>query len=129
MTRKIFKVDFLCDMELGICSCTTGSTGAACRHQVAAAKHFKLVSVNRMLQSVVPAQMSLATVTQACVLLMTKVAGFKTELNKIMDDLTDHIANGDHTIISGVSKFIKSMMKSHAPNASISCAQLSTFRQ
>jgi len=40
------KFDFLCDMELGICSCTTGSTGAACQHQAAVAKHFKLVSVN-----------------------------------------------------------------------------------
>ena len=52
---------------------------------------------------------------------MAKVAGFKTELANIMDDLTDCIAN-DHTIISGVSKCIKAyhgMRKSHAPNTSI----------
>ena len=40
------KLDFLWDMELGICSCTTGSTGTACRYHAAVAKHCKLVSVN-----------------------------------------------------------------------------------
>jgi len=61
----------------------------------------------------------------------TQVAGFKIGLSSIMDDHTDHIANGDHTIISGASKFIKtyqSMMKSHAPNSFISYA-LHNFRK
>ena len=39
-------LDYLVDMEIGICSCPTGSTGAACKHQAAVAKHFKLVSIN-----------------------------------------------------------------------------------
>ena len=34
------------EMEFGICSCPTGSTGAACKHQAAAAKQFKLATAN-----------------------------------------------------------------------------------
>ena len=33
-----FTLDFLVDMELGLYSCTTGSAGAACKHQAATAK-------------------------------------------------------------------------------------------
>ena len=33
--------EWLVVMEIGICSCPTGCTGAACRHQAAVAKHFK----------------------------------------------------------------------------------------
>ena len=61
---------------------------------------------------------------------MTQVAGFKTESVNIMDDLADHLANGDHTN-NGASKFIKayhqSMVKSHAPNSSISYALQHNF--
>ena len=32
-------LDYLVEMEIGICSCPTGCTGAACRHQAAVAKH------------------------------------------------------------------------------------------
>lgn len=39
-------LDYLVDMEIGICSCPIGSSGAACRHQAAVAKQFKLISVN-----------------------------------------------------------------------------------
>ena len=33
-------------MELGICSCSKGSIGAACKHQAAVAKKFSISSVN-----------------------------------------------------------------------------------
>lgn len=33
-------------MEIGLCSCPTGLTGAACRHQAAVAKNYKLATVN-----------------------------------------------------------------------------------
>ena len=52
-------------------------------------------------------------------------AGFQDELTNIMEDLADRIMEGDHNIISGVSKFIKAyqmMVKSHTPNSSISYA-------
>ena len=39
-------LEWLVEMEIGICSCPTGCTGAACRHQAVVAKHFKLVTVN-----------------------------------------------------------------------------------
>ena len=54
--------------------------------------------------------------TQTCVLLMTldgKSGWLKTELTTIMDDLTDHMTNGDCTIISGVSKFMKGYINNH----------------
>ena len=39
-------LDYFVEMEIGICSCPTGCTGAACRHQAAVAKHYQLVTVN-----------------------------------------------------------------------------------
>ena len=36
----------LVDMEIGICSCAIGCSGAACKHQAAVAKHFKLITIN-----------------------------------------------------------------------------------
>jgi len=38
--------EYLVEMEIGICSCHTGSTGAACKHQAAVAKLYKLATVN-----------------------------------------------------------------------------------
>ncbi len=35
-------------MELGTCSCTTGCTGAACRHQAALAKKFEVKTINML---------------------------------------------------------------------------------
>ena len=37
-------LEYLVDMELGVCSCSTGCTGAACKHQAATAKKFQLPS-------------------------------------------------------------------------------------
>lgn len=56
---------------------------------------------------------------------ITQVAGLKEELTGIMEDLTDRVMEGDHNVFSGVAKFIKAyqmMVKSHAPNSSISYA-------
>ncbi len=39
-------LDYLVDMDLGMCSCSTGFTGAACIHQAAIAKKFQLPCVN-----------------------------------------------------------------------------------
>ena len=38
--------EYLVDMELGICSCSTGSNGAACKHQAAIAKKFQIACLN-----------------------------------------------------------------------------------
>ncbi len=39
-------LEYVTDMELGTCSCTTGCTGAACRHQAALAKKFEVKTIN-----------------------------------------------------------------------------------
>ena len=44
--KQIGQLEYVVDMELGICSCSKGSTGAACKHQAAVAKHFSISSVN-----------------------------------------------------------------------------------
>ena len=38
--------EYLVDMELGICSCSTGSNGAAYKHQAAIAKKFQIACLN-----------------------------------------------------------------------------------
>ena len=50
---------------------------------------------------------------------------YKEKLYNIADDLTDRLMEGDHNLISGVVKFVKQyklMVKSHAPNSSLSYA-------
>ena len=46
--RGGIEVDFeyLVDMELGICSCSTGTNGAACKYQAAIAKKFQIACLN-----------------------------------------------------------------------------------
>ena len=43
---KIGMLEYFIDMDIGTCSCLRGSNGAACKHQAAVAKHFKIASVN-----------------------------------------------------------------------------------
>ena len=43
---NIGMVEYVVDMELGTCSCSTGCTGAACRHQAALAMKFEVKSIN-----------------------------------------------------------------------------------
>ena len=43
---NIGMTDYVVDMELGTCSCTVGSTGAACRHQAALAKKYEVKTIN-----------------------------------------------------------------------------------
>ena len=43
---KIGILEYFIDMDIGTCSCSQGSNGAACKHQAAVAKHFKIASVN-----------------------------------------------------------------------------------
>ena len=43
---NIGMVEYVVDMELGTCSCSTGCTGAACRHQAALAKKFEVKTIN-----------------------------------------------------------------------------------
>ena len=44
--KEIGELEYVVDMEQGICSCSKGSTGAACKHQAAVAKEFNVSSVN-----------------------------------------------------------------------------------
>lgn len=174
-------LDYLVDMDLGVCSCPTG---AACRHQAAVAKEFKLASVN-----VAPVHSKQSRHTFAVIARgeqhtrgiefygdlmendlqdkasdLPKLASnrdggssnvenssmdekipppsvftesnshdnsgslknvYQDALTEIMDDLTERLMEGDHNLISGVTKFIKSykqMAKSQAPNSAISYA-------
>ena len=50
---------------------------------------------------------------------------FRNSLSEVMEDLTGRLMEGDHNLIAGASKFInsyKKMVKSQAPNSSISYA-------
>ena len=50
---------------------------------------------------------------------------FQSQLLDTMDDMMDRLQQGDHNMISGVNKFLKtykSMLKSHSPTATISYA-------
>ena len=51
------------------------------------------------------------------------MAGFKDALTNIMEDLTDRIMEGDHNIISGVSKFILALRN----DGEVTCTQLFHF--
>ena len=44
--KQIGELEYVVDMELGMCSCSKGSIGAACKHQAAVAKQFNVSSVN-----------------------------------------------------------------------------------
>lgn len=44
--KNIGELEYIVDMELGICSCSKGSIGAACKHQAAVAKKFSISSAN-----------------------------------------------------------------------------------
>ena len=44
--KQIEELEYIVDMELGVCSCPKGSIGAACKHQAAVAKNFNIASVN-----------------------------------------------------------------------------------
>lgn len=44
--KQIGEVEYVVDMDLGMCSCSKGTIGAACKHQAAVAKQFKVSSVN-----------------------------------------------------------------------------------
>ena len=39
-------LEFLVDMDIGICSCSLGNSGAPCKHQGAVARKFNICSVN-----------------------------------------------------------------------------------
>ncbi len=43
---SIGTLEFLVDMDIGICSCSLGNTGAPCKHQAAVARTFNICSVN-----------------------------------------------------------------------------------
>ena len=43
---KIGMLEYFMDIDIGTCSCSRGSNGAAYKHQVAVANHFKIASVN-----------------------------------------------------------------------------------
>ena len=58
-------------------------------------------------------------------ILLEHVNSYKELLYSIVEDLTERLMEGDHNLISGVGKFIKQykqMMKSHAPNSTLSFA-------
>ncbi len=178
--------DYVVDMELGMCSCGIGSTGAACRHQAAVAKHFKLASVNippihskecRHLFAVIargkhtrslefyadlvdpsgnfshndstdstyhppddsaddsvdePATTAYfdnsvdepdVTTTNSTDLWSDTVGRYRDSLNEILEDLMERLQGGDHNLLSGVAKFIKSykkMANSSAPDSTVS---------
>ena len=38
---NIGELDYLVDMDIGTCSCSKGSNGAACKHQASVAREFK----------------------------------------------------------------------------------------
>ena len=44
--KDIGDLDYVVDMELCTCSCSAGQTGAACKHQAAVAKRFKIAKLN-----------------------------------------------------------------------------------
>ena len=44
--KPIGELEYVVDMELGMCSCSKGSIGAACKHQAAVTKQFNVSSVN-----------------------------------------------------------------------------------
>ena len=44
--KQIGELQYIVDMELGVCSCPKGTIGAACKHQAAVAKTFNIASVN-----------------------------------------------------------------------------------
>ena len=44
--KQIGELEYVVDMELGMCSCSKGSIGAACKHQAAVAKQFNISSLN-----------------------------------------------------------------------------------
>ena len=44
--KTIRIVEYLVDMELGTCSCTAGSSGAACRHHAAIAEKFDVNTIH-----------------------------------------------------------------------------------
>ena len=162
-SKTIF--DYVVDMELGMCSCTRGSTGAACRHQAAVAKHFKLASVSippvhskesRHIYAVIargnytrgvefyadlvdttsgnhegakhnhdayidpppPDDEPDVTVsdepevsTDSTDLWSEAIQSFGDSLREIVDDLVERLKQGDHNLLSGVTKFIKSYRK------------------
>ena len=39
-------LEFMVDMDIGICSCSLGTSGAPCKHQGAVARKFNICSVN-----------------------------------------------------------------------------------
>ena len=43
--KDIGELDYVVDMELGICLCSKGSTGAACKHQAIVAKQFNITTL------------------------------------------------------------------------------------
>ena len=44
--KQIGELEYIVDMELGVCSCPKGTVGAACKHQAAVAKTLNIASVN-----------------------------------------------------------------------------------
>ena len=44
--ENIGELEYLVDMDIGVCSCSRGCNGAACKHQVAVAKAFSICPVN-----------------------------------------------------------------------------------
>ena len=44
--KNIGELEYFVDMDIGVCSCSRGYSGAACKHQAAVAKAFNICSVN-----------------------------------------------------------------------------------
>lgn len=44
--KNIGELQYFVDMDIGVCSCSRGFNGAACKHQAAVAKAFNVCSVN-----------------------------------------------------------------------------------
>ena len=44
--EKIGELEYVVDMDIGVCSCSKGFNGAACKHQAAVAKAFNVCTVN-----------------------------------------------------------------------------------
>jgi len=44
--KNIGELEYFVDMDIGVCSCSRGFNGAACKHQAAVAKAFNVCSVN-----------------------------------------------------------------------------------
>ena len=183
-TKDGITLDYLVEIEIGICSCAIGLTGAACKHQAAVAKHFKLATVNvapvhskecRQLFAIIArgkentqdiqfyadlidsdhattvstnqgsehatnGDTSINNGTMDCDLHAEEeesvehkddswtnhiVNTYKGPLYDIVEDLTERLMEGDHNLISGVTKFIKqykAMIKSLAPNSMLAYA-------